>query len=404
VKKILLLGGSNFQIPSIVKAKELGYYAITCDYLPNNPGHKYADEYHNVSTTDKEGVLDLAKKLKVDGIVCYASDPGAPTAAYVAEKLGLPSNPYKSVEILTNKSLFRKFLAENGFNTPKAKAYANVLDALNDLPAFRLPVFIKPVDSSGSKGISVLEKTENLRMQAEYAISFSNAGYFIMEEYIENVGYQVGGDGFSVDGQLVFRCFNNQHFGEKSLNPFIPVGISYPCIKPKYIQDKIHNEIQRLFDLLDIRSGAYNFEVRVTADDEIWLVEIGARNGGNLVPQVTRYATGVDMVEYTIKAAMGDDCSMLMMNEVAGCWGNYKVNSQQDGVLQEVVVDSQFMQNNIVQFDMYYTSGDEVPAFSGSNGILGMMISKFEHVNEMLEKMNNMSDYVHVTVRSRGKV
>ena len=92
-KRVLMLGGSLAQIPSIKKAKEMGLYVITCDYLPDNPGHKFADEYHNVSTTDKEKVLELAKGLNIDGIVCYASDPAAPTAAYVAEMLGLPTYP-----------------------------------------------------------------------------------------------------------------------------------------------------------------------------------------------------------------------------------------------------------------------------------------------------------------------
>lgn len=74
------------------------------------PGHKFAHEFHNVSTTDKDAILKLAKELKVDGIVAYASDPSAPTQAYVANKLGLPSNPYESVEILARKDLFREFL------------------------------------------------------------------------------------------------------------------------------------------------------------------------------------------------------------------------------------------------------------------------------------------------------
>ena len=98
MKKILMLGGTMQQIPIIKLAKEMGLYVITCDYAPENPGHKYADEYHNVSTTDVDGVLELAKELKIDGIVAYASDPAAPTAAYVAEKLGLPGNPYESVQ------------------------------------------------------------------------------------------------------------------------------------------------------------------------------------------------------------------------------------------------------------------------------------------------------------------
>ena len=77
-KRILFLGAAPSQIPPIEYAKSQGHYVITCDYLPENPGHKLADESHNVSTTDIEGVLALAEKLKIDGIVAYASDPAAP--------------------------------------------------------------------------------------------------------------------------------------------------------------------------------------------------------------------------------------------------------------------------------------------------------------------------------------
>lgn len=392
------MGGSNFQVPSVIIAKKLGYYTITCDYLPGNPGHKYADEYHNVSTTDKDGVLQLAKKLNIDGVACYASDPGAPTAAYVAEKLGLPGHPYKSVEILTNKGLFRKFLEEHGFNTPKARTYTSAADARKELADFRLPVFIKPVDSSGSKGVSILNDPKQLTELADYAMGFSKIGRFIVEEYIKNVGYQVSGDGFSVDGKLVFRCFSNHHFPKKAINPFIPFGISYPCVKPTRIQDKIHKEIQKLFDLLGVKSGAYNFEVRITEDAKVWIVEIGPRNGGTLVPETTYHATGVDMVEYTVKAAMGEDCSGLVMEEVVGCWGNYKINSQTPGNLKEVFVDSDFKKNNLVSLDMYYKAGDEVPVFTGSNGILGVLIAKFGSLEEMLQKMDNMDAYARAVV------
>ena len=86
-KRLLLLGGSHYVIPAIKAAHDLGYYVITCDYLPDNAGHKYADEYHNVSTIDKEGVLELAKSLNIDGILSFANDSGVVTAAYVADVL-----------------------------------------------------------------------------------------------------------------------------------------------------------------------------------------------------------------------------------------------------------------------------------------------------------------------------
>ena len=113
MKKILLLGGSAQQVIAIETAKKLGYYTIVCDFLEDNPGQFVADKFYLVSTTDKDKILDVAKKENIDGILAYASDPAAPTAAFVAEKLRLPGNPYNSVDILCNKDKFRKFLCVN---------------------------------------------------------------------------------------------------------------------------------------------------------------------------------------------------------------------------------------------------------------------------------------------------
>ena len=117
MKKVLLLGGSKYIIPVIEACHKLGYKAITCDYLPDNIAHKYSDEYYNVSIIDKDAVLELAKELEVDGILSFACDPGVETMAYVCEKLGLPCvGSYKSVLTLQDKTLFRQFLKDNGFN------------------------------------------------------------------------------------------------------------------------------------------------------------------------------------------------------------------------------------------------------------------------------------------------
>ena len=87
MKKLLLLGGSAQQVVAIETAKRLGYETVLCDFLPDNPGQYHADKFYMVSTTDKNAVLEVAEKEKINGILAYASDPAAPTAAYVAEKL-----------------------------------------------------------------------------------------------------------------------------------------------------------------------------------------------------------------------------------------------------------------------------------------------------------------------------
>ena len=107
MKKILLLGGSLQQIEAIQTAKRQGLYTVLCDYLEDNPGQYYADRFYPVSTTDREAVLEVARKEKADYIIAYASDPAAPTAAYVAEQMHMPGNPFRSVEILCDKEKFR---------------------------------------------------------------------------------------------------------------------------------------------------------------------------------------------------------------------------------------------------------------------------------------------------------
>ena len=163
MKKIMLLGGSAQQVIAIETAKKLGYYTVLCDFLEDNPGQYVADKFYLESTTDKDTILCIAKKENIDGILAYASDPAAPTAAYVAEKMGLPTNPFESVDTLCNKDKFRIFLKKNGFNTPVACGYTDKETALNDIEKFDLPVIIKPVDSSGSKGATGLALLVNIR-------------------------------------------------------------------------------------------------------------------------------------------------------------------------------------------------------------------------------------------------
>ena len=162
-KKLMLLGGIRYLLPAIEAAHKHEVKVITVDYIPDNIAHQYSDEYHNVSILDKEAVLRLAKDCKIDGILSYAVDPGVVAAAYVAEQMGLPFTcSYETACILQDKSLFRQFLTENGFNVPTAKGYTSKEDALSEIDMFHWPVIVKPVDSAGSKGVSKVEELKNL--------------------------------------------------------------------------------------------------------------------------------------------------------------------------------------------------------------------------------------------------
>ena len=393
-----MLGGSVYQTYAIKAARDMGYYVITCDYLPSNPGHKFAHEYHNVSTTDKEAVLSLARELKVDGVVAYASDPAAPTAAYVCEQLGLPTSPYKSVEILSKKHLFRKYLAEHGFNVPKARSYRTYEEALADIDSFSLPVMVKPVDSSGSKGINKLTDKSQLKAFVEDALSYSRDKIFLIEEFLVKAGPQISGDAFSVDGRLVFHCLGNEFYSTKVDKDFAPLGECWPTVMPQSVIDTLEQDLQRLITTLDMRSTAYNVEAIYATDGKVYILELGARSGGSLIPQVTALATGVDMVPYVIKAALGEDCSDLKMAPVKGFWSNYMAHSNATGKYAGIEIDQEFRKRNFVDYVTDTKVGDLVHKYRDAQDCVGELILKYDNAEQMRHVIDNMDRYVQIKV------
>jgi biotin carboxylase len=399
MKKILMLGGSMQQIPAIVAAKEKGLYTITCDYLPENPGHKYSDEFHNVSTTDKEAVLELARELKIDGIVAYASDPAAPTAAYVSEKMGLPGNPYKSVEILTQKDLFRDFLQQNGFNTPKACGYTTYEQALADIDGFKFPVMVKPVDSSGSKGVVKITDKSELKAAVEEALSYSRAKRIVVEEFIQKKGYQISGDGFSVDGKLVFTSYGNELYSGKGTREYVALGEFWPSLLSSDLKKKVDDELQKLITALGMKTCAYNIEVIMDKNDDVYVLELGPRNGGSYIPQLIKYATGVDLIDYTLRGAVGEDCSDLDFAETKGCYSNYMIYSTVSGEYDGLWFDEDFKKNNLLDVYCTYSDGDQVHAYQNTTHSLGTIIFKANSVEEMIELTDNMEKNYKVMVK-----
>lgn len=403
MKKILLLGGSAQQVIAIETAKKLGYYTIVCDYLKDNPGQYIADKFYLKSTTDKEEILKIAYEEKIDGILAYASDPAAPTAAYVSEKLNLPGNPYESVNILCNKDLFRKFLKEHDFFTPLSKGYNDVETAFHDLKNnyFHFPVIVKPVDSSGSKGVSQCNNSLEIKKALDNAMNFSRSKRIIVEEFVEKKGYQIAGDGLSVNGKLVFRCFANDHFDYESKNPFVPISASFPSVLPENIQDKIHNEIQRLLSLLKMKNCTYNFDIRIDKNDNVYLMEVAPRNGGNYIPQIIKYATGIDLVEYAIKFAMGEDDCEIEMKKAQGFWSYYAVHSCYDGKLDSIIMKEKVLKENLLENHILKKENDYIHAFTGANCTLGCLILKFKTIEEMIYMMDNSSNWIEVKLKEQ---
>lgn len=398
-KKLMLLGGIRYLLPAIEAAHKHGCHVITVDYLPNNIAHQYSDEYHNVSILDKEAVLQLAQKLQIDGILSYAVDPGVVTAAYVAEKMGLPFTcSYKAACILQDKARFRQFLTENGFNVPTAKGYSNTEEALNDVALFHWPVIVKPVDSAGSKGVTRVDNPKGLERAIAHALDESHNGHFIIEDFLEKDGLSSGSESFAVNGKLLYNGFYDQYFDNEAVNPYTPSAECWPSNKDEKYLSEIRSELQRLFTLLHVRTGLFNVEWRVCKDGKCYLMEVSPRAGGNRLAEMLNIAADVDIIDAEVQKAVGEEIPEIHEPNYKGHYAILVLHNEKAGRFQEVQIDKHFKQNHVIEEEIRVKPNERVEPFTGANTAIGTIFLQFTSREEMDYMMNHHHNYIHVVV------
>lgn len=399
-KKLMLLGGLRYLLPVIEAAHRHDIHVITVDYLPDNIAHKYSDEYHNVSIIDKDAVLSLAQELQIDGIMSFAVDPGVVSAAYVAEKMGLPFQcSYESACILQNKSRFRKFLADNGFNVPNARGYNEGDDALKDIDYFHWPVIVKPVDSAGSKGVTRVDYPADLPAAIAHALDCSPSRHFIIEDFLEKLGPSMGDECFVVDGVLKYNAFYDQFFDDEAENPYAPSGEFWPSSMGKEHEQEFKRDLQRLFDLLHITTGMFNVECRVCTDGKAYLMEVSPRAGGNRLAEILNYAADVNIIDAEVCASVGLPLPDVHEPNYNGYYAINVLHSERNGVFMQLSIDPDFERKHLVERDLWVKPGDKVATFTGANQSLGTIFLRFSTREELNRFLESSSTYISILTK-----
>ena len=401
-KKLMLLGGLRYLLPVIEAAHRHGIHVITVDYLPDNIAHKYSDEYHNVSIIDKDAVLKLAQELQIDGIMSFAVDPGVVAAAYTAEQMGLPFQcSYEAACILQDKSRFRQFLADNGFNVPNARGYNEVDGALQDIDYFNWPVIVKPVDSAGSKGVTRVDDPADLPAAIAHALDCSPSKHFIIEDFLEKVGPSMGDECFVVDGKLLYNAFYDQFFDNEAVNPYAPSGEFWPSAMCQEHEQEFKRDLQRLFDLLHITTGMFNVECRECTDGRCYLMEVSPRAGGNRLAEILNYAADVDIIDAEVCASVGLPLPEIHEPNYNGYYAinvlhSERLHSERDGVFKQLSIDPDFERDHLVERDLWVKSGDKVAAFTGANQSLGTIFLRFDTRDELNRFVSAPNTYISI--------
>lgn len=304
MKKLLMLGGGFLQKYVIRKAKTLGYYVLCLDADPNAVGFAIADEHAVINIVDEEACLAYARDKQVDGVLTAATDFSVLTMSRIAEELHLPGINYQSAKVIKNKALVRKRLFEaNADDTGISYEIDSVDDIADILPKIKFPVMMKPVDGSGSRGASKVEKTEEFVKAAVFAMNGSITHRAVAEPFIE--GKEYGVESF-VDNGVIHVLGVMQK--DMTLPPYYAeLGHAIPSGLTPELETKVKSCVYRAIFALGVNHGSVNMDLLITNEGNVHIVDVGARMGGNLIgSHIIPMGTGIDYMGNMIRAAVGD--------------------------------------------------------------------------------------------------
>lgn len=390
-KKLLLLGGAHFQVPAILAARRLGMTAICADNRPGNPGHALADlSFPTVSTVDTEAVLRLAREQAVDGVLNYGSDVSAVTCALVCSDLGLPGHDLEAVKALTNKGRFRELLRRERLqDLPVQRVLQPDEDAHRaEVGAADLPLIVKPLDSSGSKGVTRVNELAALPEAVQAARRLSRTGCVLVESFMQKTGFQICGDGFFQDGALAFVAYGNGHFHEDS-GHLVPFAETFPSLHPPAMLEAVSARLQTILRLVGFGTGAFNLDVIVDAHGQPFVIEIGPRNGGNFIPQAIGAWTGVDLVEASVRAAVEPAYRLPQRGREHGFFASYMLHRKTAARFERLRLSEQIRPHVIRQL-VYATTGDPIEPFVHGGHAFGNLLLRFDKQEVMMDAIAQM--------------
>lgn len=307
MKKIMILGAGTYQVPLIRTAKRMELYTIVISIPGNYPGFALADKIYFVDTRDCEAVLKVAREEQIDAICTSGTDVAVATIGYVCREMGLTGIPYDAALTVTDKALMKEAFLKGGVSASIGHRAYSSREAASIAEELGYPVVVKRVDSSGSRGITVVKTPEQIREAYQHAISRSHRNYALVEGLIK--GVEIGVDGFVQNGQLVFLAPHTK-FVYQGRNITIPIGHAFPYSCSDAVLSEIRRQMQAAVTATGIDNCSVNADVFVDGE-AVSIIEIGGRTGATCIPELISIYYGFDFYERMIRNALGESVDFL---------------------------------------------------------------------------------------------
>ena len=302
MKKIMILGAGTYQVPLIQRARQMGLYTIVVSIPGDYAGFALADKIYELDTRDKEGILQVAMAENIDGICTSGTDVAVSSIGYVCHKMHLSGIPYEAAQLVTDKALMKEAFLQNGVSASRGRRAYSADEATKVAEEIGYPVVVKRVDSSGSRGITVVKEPSGIEEAFLHAKERSLKDYVLVEGFLK--GEEIGVDGFVQDGRLVFLAPHGKfiYHGEHTT---VPVGHRFPYPCSDKVTQAIARQMQKAVTATGIDRCCVNADVFVDGD-QVSIIELGGRTGATCIPELVSMYYGFDFYEKMIRSALGE--------------------------------------------------------------------------------------------------
>lgn len=401
-KKILILGAGEGQNPLIHRAKEAGWHTIVVSPKGDYPGFELADEIAYCNIADIDAVVDLAKTLQVQAIATDQTDIPVMAIQRVAKQMGVPAIHCEDINNFRYKSRMRELCQSAGIKTIPYLVTSDIHDVESFFHTQSGSVIIKPVDSQGSRGVTQVKTIAELRDAFDKAMGYSKQKKVIVEQFIDGQEVEVDTVMYrdEIKAVLIGDVFNFE-----SIQIFSAYERIYPSQLPTTTQDEIRRVNAQTLQVLGLHTGWTHGEYMVATNGNVYLLEVGARGGGNYIgSDIVKTMIGVSTDEMAFRTAIGDESFYDEVGLTNKCCA-YKCFCLPEGTISAINIDEAWLNSDIVlRHNLEGLHVGKVCHRTTDKTTRYTVIVVADNHQELRKIMDDIPSRIHIDVNSNNRI
>jgi biotin carboxylase len=318
---------------------------------------------------------------------------GVLLAARIREEFDLPGPRTELTRRLLDKGLQRRIWTEKGVPGPSWELCHSVDEAMAAVDRFGFPLIVKPADSSGSRGVTKLESSDDeLQSAIERAFQFSRNGAVLVEGFMDGSEFTV--ETFASNGDIKVLAVTEKK-KVAGTRGTVACELATPD-RPAKTLKSITDAVRDAYRALGYTEGPGHAEVMLMHDDTVGLIEVAGRGGGFMVfDRFVPKVSGVNVARLTALQAVGHE-----VGEIVAGGGSCVLRffPARSGTIKSISGFEKANELRGVEAESFVEEGASLQAAHTDGDRLGYILSCAETPYDAQEQANKAESCIHYEI------